>query len=168
MSRFIIVLFLMSFLCGSVNAESIPEWKEAKKTLKSCLVAGMNVEVQVSGGYETRYDNDGQLVSGPVANALLTVPLYSKKDRLDQQDYVNKRIGELADLYAEVETQAAVVGTLEIEKKVLKTVMIDSGHKGIEEYYNLLQDIEKAKAEKVAAERKILMTLETCGYVATN
>jgi hypothetical protein len=96
------------------------------------------------------------------------VPLYSKKERLDRQDYINKRIGDLADLYAEVETQAAVVGTLEIEKKVLKTVMIDSGHKGIEAYYSLLQDIEKAKAEKVAAERKILMTLETCGYVAAN
>ena len=154
-------------LCGSVGAEEIPKWAEAKTILNECL-SGMDVDVTVSGGYETRYDNDGKLVSGPVANALLTVPLYSKKERLDRQDYVNSRISALADLYAEVETQAAVIGTLEIEKKVLKKVMIDSGHSGIEAYYSLLQNIEKARAEKIAAERKILMTLETCGYVASN
>ena len=167
MDKIVLMLTFLMLFCGHGIAEEIPKWGEAKLILNECL-SGMNVDVKVSGGYETRYDNDGNLVSGPVANALLTVPLYSKKERLDRQDYINKRIGDLADLYAEVETQAAVVGTLEIEKKVLKTVMIDSGHKGIEAYYSLLQDIEKAKAEKVAAERKILMTLETCGYVARN
>lgn len=157
---------MLVFTCGHGIAESIPEWTKAKTILKKSLVGGLDIEVKVSGGYETRYDNDGNLVSGPVTNAMLTVPLYSRKERLDRQDYVNQRMGELADLYAKVETQAAVIATLEGEKNVLKQVMIDSGHSGIETYYKLLQDIEKAKAERVAAERKILMTLETCGYVA--
>lgn len=159
-------VILCVLLAGhGVMAEEIPEWKDAKVILNECL-SGMDVEVKVSGGYETRYDNDGKLISGPVANALLTVPLYSKKERLDRQDYVNNRVSGLADLYAEVETQAAVIGTLEIEKNVLKKVMIDSGHTGIEAYYNLLQDIETARAQRTAAERKILLILETCGYVA--
>lgn len=166
MIRFIMIVCMLVLFCGNGQAESVPEWTQAKAVLKKCLVAGLNVEVKVSGGYETRYDNDGKLVSGPVTNALLTVPLYSKKERLDRQDYVNKRIGDLADLYAEVDTKSAVINTLESEKSVLKQVMIDSGHDGIEAYHKLLQDIEKAKADRVAAERKIIMMLETCGYVA--
>ncbi|MGD9732937.1 MAG: hypothetical protein AB7U45_12215 [Desulfamplus sp.] len=166
MIRFVMIVCMLVLTSGNGIAESIPEWTKAKKILKESLVAGLDVEVKVSGGYETRYDDDGKLVSGPVTNALLTVPLYSKKERLDRQDYINKRIADLADLYAEVDTKSAVINTLESEKNILKQVMIDSGHDGIEAYHKLLQDIEKAKADRVAAERKIIMTLETCGYVA--
>ncbi|MBF0233777.1 MAG: hypothetical protein HQK65_12180 [Desulfamplus sp.] len=165
MIKIVSVVAVLLLFCSDVIAEEIPEWSKAKGVLIDCL-AGMDLQVTVSGGYETRHDNDGKLVSGPVANALLTVPLYSKKERLDRQDYVNKRVSDLADLYAEVETQSAIIGTLEIEKNVLKKVMIDSGHKGIEAYYTLLKDIEQAKAKKLSAQRKILMILETCGYVA--
>jgi len=165
MKKIIIILLLFPPLVYAGEAQ-IPSWSIARKVIQACY-GGWDVEVQVSGGYETRYYQDGP-VSGPTANAMLTVPLYSRKERLSRQESTNKQIEHLAELYAEVESQVAIISALKSEKDVLKKVMIDAGQQGISAYYDLLQKIETSKVKKISAERKILVTLENCGYVETN
>ncbi len=157
-------ILLLLMIPTTLYAGEIPAWHTARKTMQECY-GGWDIEVNVSAGYETRYYQDGP-VSGPTANAMFTVPLYSRKERISRQEGTNKAIEHLAELYAEVESQQAITTSLIHESEVLKKVMIDSGQQGIKAYYDLIQEIEKSKAKKRSAERKIMMILENCGYVA--
>lgn len=165
MKKIIIILLLFPTVIYASESK-IPSWSIARNVMQDCY-GGWDIEVKVSGGYETRYYQDGP-VSGPTANAMFTVPLYSRKERLSRQESTNKQIEHLAELYAEAESQIAIISALTSEKDVLKKVMIDSGQQGIKAYYELLQEIEKSKIKKISAERKILVILENCGYVETN
>ena len=158
------ILLILLLIPSSLFAGEIPSWHTARKAMQDCY-SGWDVEVNVSAGFETRYYQDGP-VSGPTANAILTVPLYSRKERLSRQEGINKVIEHLAELYAEVKSQQAITTLLIHKSEVLKKVMIDSGQQGINAYYDLIQEIEKSKTKKRSAERKIMIILENCGYVA--
>ena len=139
MKKIIIILLLFPTVIYASESK-IPSWSIARNVMQDCY-GGWDIEVKVSGGYETRYYQDGP-VSGPTANAMFTVPLYSRKERLSRQESTNKQIEHLAELYAEAESQIAIISALTSEKDVLKKVMIDSGQQGIKAYYELLQEIE--------------------------
>jgi hypothetical protein len=160
MNKILLLLLIPSIL----YADEIPGWHMARKTMQKCY-GGWDVEVNVSAGFETRYYQEGP-VSGPTANAMLTVPLYSRKERLSRQEGTNKAIEHLAELYAEVESQQAITKSLIHESEILKKIMIDAGQQGIKAYFDLIHEIEKSKAKQRCAERKIIMILESCGYVA--
>lgn len=160
-----ILLFTMVFT-GSAFAGELPEWSVAKSTMKECY-SGWDVEVKVSGGYETRYYENGP-VQGAFGNAVLSVPIYSRKERLARQESTNKQIEHVAELYADFEEQSATYTALNNERELFKKVMIDNGAQGITAYYDLMREIEKSKAKRNAAKRKIRMILENCGYVETD
>jgi len=162
----LLIAFHGSVMAAEPEKPTIPEWHMAKSTMKNCY-DGWDVEVTVSGGYETRYYENGP-VDGAFGNAVLTVPLYSRKERLSRQESTNKEIEHIAELYADFEEQSASYAALSEEKDLLKKVMIDSGAQGITAYYNLMKEIEKARAKRNSAARKIMMILENCGYVETD
>ena len=167
MKKLILLFFLVVCHSSAMAGESvIPEWYIAKSTMKECY-SGWDVEVEVSGGYETRYYENGP-VDGPYGNAVLSVPLYSRKERLARQEATNKQIEHVAELYADFEEQNASYVALSNEKNLLKKVMIDNGAQGITAYYDLVKEIEMAKAKRNSAARKIIMILENCGYVEEN
>jgi len=159
----LLIAFHGTVLAAEPEKPVIPEWQLAKSTMKECY-DGWDVEVTVSGGYETRYYENGP-VDGPFGNAVLTVPLYSRKERLSRQQSINKEIEHVAELYADFEEQSASYMALSEEKGLLKKVMIDTGAQGITAYYDLMKEIEKARAKRNSAARKIMMILENCGYV---
>jgi hypothetical protein len=117
--------------------------------------------------YDAEYSRDRQRTSG-FAGVVMTVPLYSRKLRLERKEDTNKQIEHIADLYANFDGHKATFHALLEEKKVLKRVMIDDGQKGISAYYSLLQNIEQERALMNSSGRKILVILENCGYVASN
>lgn len=125
------------------------------------------MEITVSTGYEHRIYQDGP-VDGEFATAMVTVPIYSRKQKLDRQNQTHDKIEHLAELYADHQSQSAIVFALTNEKEVLQRTMIDEGAQGISAYYDLIKDVEKAKALRDSAQRKIITWLELCGYVATN
>ena len=163
---FLLLVLPWSLMAAELETPVIPQWHIAKATMKECY-DGWNVEVTVSGGYETRYYENGP-VDGPFGNALLSVPLYSRKERLARQESTNKQIEHVAELYSDFEEQSATYAALSEEKGLLKKVMIDSGAQGITAYYDLMKEVEKARAKRNGAARKIMMILENCGYVETD
>lgn len=110
------------------------------------------------------YSRDRQRNSGYVG-INLTIPLYSKKERLSRKENADKQVEHLAELYAEYEGQAAMLKTLGEERETLKRVMIDSGQEGITAYFELIKKMEQSRAGMVGAARKIIVILENCGYV---
>ena len=166
MGKIILLFLVFSSSAFAGELPDIPEWSVAKSTMKKCY-SGWDMEVKVSGGYETRYYENGP-VDGPFGNAVLTVPLYSRKERLSRQESTNKQIEHVAELYADFEEQSATYVALNDERELFKKVMIDNGAQGITAYYDLMKEIEKSKAKKNAAARKIRMILENCGYVETD
>lgn len=165
MTRIIIVIIFLPVVAMAKEAD-VPPWSVARRVMQECY-GGWDIEVIVSAGYETRYYQDGP-VSGPTANAMFSVPLYSRKERISRQERTNKQIEHLAELYAEMETHLAIINSLSSEKDILKKVMIDSGQEGIKAYYDLLQEMERSKTKVNTAKRKIIMILENCGYVETD
>ncbi|MBM9531318.1 hypothetical protein JWG42_14250 [Desulfoprunum benzoelyticum] len=147
-------------------ASELPEWKIAEQTILQCY-KGRDIEVSVSTGYEHRIYQDGP-VDGEFATAMLTVPIYSRKQILEKQNLAHEKIEHLSELYADYQSQSAIVYALDKEKEVLQNTMIDEGAKGISAYYELIKDVEKAKSLRDSAERKIITWLELCGYVATD
>ena len=163
---FILIAFHSSVMAAELKKPDIPAWSIARNTMQECY-DGWDVEVNVSGGYETRYYENGP-VQGPFGNAVSSVPIYSRKDRLARQESTNKQIEHIAELYADYEEQSASYLALSDEKDLLKKVMIDNGAQGITAYYDLMKEIEKARAKRNSAARKIIMILENCGYVETD
>lgn len=156
------ILLYVFFPVSGFSAD-IPEWKAAEHVIRTCY-GGRDIEMSISTGYEHRIYQDGP-VDGEFATAMLTVPLYSRKQRIEKQSLMHDRIEHLAELYADHESQSAIVYALANEKEVLKRTLIDEGAKGISAYYELIKDVEKAKSLRESAKRKIITWLELCGYV---
>jgi hypothetical protein len=98
----------------------------------------------------------------------LSVPLYNRETRIAKREKTESAVGTMADLYSKYEGYKATVAAMTIEEKVLKRIMLDGGESAISAYYDLLADREKARALMISARRKIMVTLEGCGYVEKN
>ena len=186
MKRIVIALLFVSICCGydslvsaqevvkptttttsdSVDSNlSVPTWKIARRILLDCYKSSWSdVDVKVSGGYETRYSADGEPISGPVGTAVVTVPLLSKNDKLTKQTNTDGRIEHLADLYSEIEIQIANIQILSELATTMRSTMMDSGQSGIMEYFKSVQEIALAESKKNLAERKIKSILDNCGW----
>jgi hypothetical protein len=144
---------------------TVPPWKTARRILQECYKSSWaDVDVKVSGGYETRYSADGEPISGPVGTAVVTVPLLSKNDKLTKQTNTDGRIEHLADLYSEIEIQIANIQILSELAATMRSTMMDSGQSGIMEYFKSMQEIALADSKKNLAERKIKSILDNCGW----
>ena len=94
----------------------------------------------------------------------LTVPLYSRADRLSRREKTSSQVKAVADLYAKYEGFKATAAALTEEGKVLRSLMLEGGETAIAAYFNLLAEKEKSIALMVSAHRTIMHTLDSCGY----
>jgi hypothetical protein len=94
----------------------------------------------------------------------LTVPLYSRADRLSRREKTSAQVRAVADLYAKYEGFKATAAALTEEGKVLRSLMLEGGESAIAAYFNLLAEKEKSIALMVSAHRTIMQTLDSCGY----
>lgn len=161
MKRFI--LFFLVIFPGFSQAEEInvPQWPTARAIVQECY-GGYDVEVTVNGGYEHRIYQSGP-IDGEFANAMVSVPIYSRKEKLARQESTNGQIEHVAGIYAEFEESSATLAALEDEKKVLQKTMIDTGAQGITAYFELIKNVEKSRAKRNSSARKIKAILENCG-----
>jgi len=161
--KYICVLFVLLFSPALSFADdiTIPRWPVARGLMQECY-DGYDIEVNINGGYEHRIYQSGP-IDGEFANAMITVPLYSRKEKLTRQENTNKQIEHVAEIYAEFEESSATFSALEDEKKVLQKTMLDTGAQGITAYFNLIKDVERSRAKRNGAARKIKVILENCG-----
>jgi len=160
-----IPLLLLS-LVGTCYGSDLPSWSSARQTILGCY-GGWDVEITLSAGYEQRTYYNGP-VDGPFADGTISVPIYSRKQRLERQEHTNAQLEHLAELYAQHQSQTAIMNAMENEKEVLKRTMLDDGAAGITAYYSLIKEVEKARSERDSARRKIITWLELCGYQKTD
>lgn len=162
--KYIFLLFVLLVMPGFSRADdtTIPKWHIARNLMQECY-SGSNVEITVNGGYEHRIYETGP-IDGEFANAMISVPLYSRKEKLVRQENTNKQIEHVAEIYAVFEESSATLAALEDEKKVLQKTMIDTGAQGITAYFDLIKDVEKSRAKRNESARKIKMILENCGF----
>jgi len=113
---------------------------------------------------ENNYSRNG-FSSNAYIGISMTVPLYDRATRLRRRESTNRQVNSLADQYAKYEGYRATILALKKELVIAKKLMGDLGHQGIKSYYQMLVDIEKAKALMTSSKRKIMMNLEACGYV---
>jgi hypothetical protein len=157
-------LFLFLMVPATCFPADPPEWRIAEQTIRKCYDSN-NIEVSVSTGYEHRIYQNGP-VDGEFATAMITVPIYSRKQQIDRQNQIHEKMEHLSGLYAEHQSQSAIIYALSKEKDVLQRTMIDEGAKGISAYYELIKEVEKATSLRDSAQRKIISWLELCGHVA--
>lgn len=164
MRNVIMILAGLLVFPGSSRADDIdiPKWHTARGLMQECY-DGHDIEVTVNGGYEHRIYQTGP-IDGEFANAMITVPLYSRKEKLTRLENTNKQIEHVAGIYAEFEESSATLAALEDEKRVLQKTMIDTGAQGITAYFDLIKEVEKSRAKKNSSARKIKVILENCGY----
>ena len=143
-------------------AGELPAWQTARRTILECY-GGWDLEITVSGGFEHRVYESGP-IDGEFANATISVPLYSRKHRLERKEHTNGRVEHLAELYAEHQSETAIMDALNNEKEVLRRTMLDDGAAGISAYYGLIKEVEQARSKRDGAGRKVLNWLELCGY----
>jgi len=165
MKIYIFIPLLLLCLAGTCNGSDLPPWPSARQTILGCY-GGWDMEVTLSAGYEQRTYFNGP-VDGPFANGTISVPIYSRKQRLERQEHTNTQLEHLAELYAQHQSQTAIMNAMENEKEVLKRTMLDDGASGISAYYSLIKEVEKARSERDSARRKIITWLELCGYQGT-
>lgn len=69
------------------------------------------------------------------------MPLYSKADRIKNKQDKTEYLKRGAELIKQIDENTHGVEILKSKADVLKAVMKDEGVKGIEAYYNVLQEI---------------------------
>jgi len=158
----LVFIFISAYWATHSIAAELPSWEKARHTILECY-GGWDLEINISGGFEHRVYDSGP-VDGEFANATISIPIYSRKHRLERQEHTNGRVEHLAELYAEHQSQTAIMDALSKEKQVLKRTMLDDGASGISSYYGLIKEVEQAKSSRDGAGRKILNWLELCGH----
>ena len=153
---------IFTLFFGISHAAGLPSWSIARQTILGCY-GGWDMEVKLSAGYEQRTYYEGP-VDGPFANGTISIPIYSRKQRLERQEHTNSQVEHLAELYAEYQSQGSIMNAMAQEKQVLKRTMLDDGAAGISAYYSLIKEVEQARSKRDGAERKIINWLELCGY----
>jgi len=135
-------------------------WEEINRAADSCH-GGWDVNIDVSTGYSMRtLGNEAR--SGPFAEARITVPLFSKRDRQRQAMEKGKFLEHGAGLIQELwEAEARIAVKLE-QAEVLRQVMIQEGLEGIQAYFRMREEIAGLEAKVVAAELKLRGFVDAC------
>ena len=88
-----IVFIICVFYPALTRAGELPNWLDARHTILECY-GGWDLEISISGGYEHRVYENGP-IDGEFANATISVPLYSRKHRLERKEHTNGRVEHL-------------------------------------------------------------------------
>jgi len=132
----------LSLLSSNVTAGD--PWDALRKQADE-LYGGFDISAKVRTGYQANSGlnslNDLETKSGPYGKFEIEMPLYSKADRIKNKQDKTEYLKRGAELIKQIDENTHGVEILKSKADVLKAVMKDEGVKGIEAYYNVLQEI---------------------------
>ena len=127
--RRISTIFVTGFLFVSSVSAADDYWQRLQKKADE-LYGGWDVAVAVTTGVERREYFQGTH-TGPYGNIEMTVPLYSKKERIEKSKAKVEFLQKGAEQIKIVEERGERVEILKKKAQVLKSVMMDEGAAGI-------------------------------------
>lgn len=136
-------------------------WNELRKAAEACH-NGRDIKVEVSGGLSARtLGNEAR--SGPFAEARITVPLYSTREREKGMQDKGKFLEHGAEILREFHEAQAKLRIKGEQAMVLKQAMLQEGLAGIEAFFKIQQEIASLQAITMTAEMKLVGFIESCG-----
>ena len=126
-------------------------WQRLKQTADN-RYGGVDVEVSVSGGLETRTNVWGS-DHGPYADIKVKVPIYSKEEKIVQAEQKQAFLRKGAEYLRILETRAEKLALLKQKAKIYKAFINENGVKGAESYFQVLEDIITLENEIKEAKR---------------
>ena len=157
-SKRISIFFVTGFLFISSVSAAEDYWQRLQQKADS-LHDGWDVTVSVNTGVEHREYFQGTR-TGPYGNIEMTVPLYSKKERIAKAQAKTEFLQKGAEQIKIIEERGARVVILKKKAQVLKSVMMDEGAAGINAYYDCAEDMAKLEAEIREARKKLYAMLK--------
>ncbi len=151
--RGISIIFVTGFLFIASVSAAEDYWQRLQKKADS-IHDGWDLTVSVNTGVEHREYFQGTH-TGPYGNLEMTVPLYSKKERIAKAQAKTEFLQKGAEQIKIVEERSERVEILKKKAQVLKSVMMDDGAAGIKAYYDCAEDMAKLEAEIREARKKL-------------
>jgi hypothetical protein len=144
MLKTIVPAFFIILSLLSARANAGDQWEALRKRADE-LYSGFDISAKIRTGYQTNTGltslDELETNSGPYGKFEIEMPLYSKADRirtkLDKAEFLKQG----AELIRQIDENTESVKILKSKADVMKAVMKDEGVKGIEAYYDVLQDI---------------------------
>ncbi len=133
---------ILSLLSSEVTAGD--PWDALRKKADE-LYSGFDISAKVRTGYQANSGlnslDDLETKSGPYGKFEIEMPLYSKADRIRTKLDKTEFLKQGAELIRQINENTESVKILKGKADVMQAVMKDEGVKGIEAYYNVLQEI---------------------------
>lgn len=144
MSKTIVLAFciMLSFLSAPANAGD--QWEALRKRADE-LYSGVDISAKIKTGYQANTGltslDDLETKTGPYGKFEIEMPLYSKADRIRNKLDKTEFLKQGAELIRQINENTESVKILKGKADVMQAVIKDEGVKGIEAYYNVLQEI---------------------------
>jgi len=128
----------------STSAKAGDQWDALRKRADE-LYGGLDISAKIRTGYQANTGltslDDLETKTGPYGKFEIEMPLYSKADRIKSKTEKTEFLKQGAELIRQINENTESVKLLKSKADVLQAVMKDDGAKGIEAYYNVLQEI---------------------------
>ncbi len=136
------LIIIMSLISAEISAGD--QWTALRKKADE-LYSGFDISAKIRTGYQANSGlsslDDLETQTGPYGKFEIEMPLYSKADRIRTKLDKTEFLKQGAELIRQVDENTESVKILESKADVMKAVMKDEGVKGIEAYYDVLQEI---------------------------
>ena len=161
----ICVIFLATFVHADQERRDEPNpakwWNELRRAAETCH-NGRDIKVEIISGFSARTLGD-EAKSGPFAEARITVPLLSTRERAKNMQDKGKFLEHGAEILRELHEAQAKLRIKGEQAIVLKQAMLQEGLAGLEAYFKIQQDIASLQAIVMTAEMKLVGFIESCG-----
>lgn len=137
-------LFIILSLLFPHHAKAGDQWDALRKRADE-LYGGVDISAKIRTGYQANTGltslDELETKTGPYGKFEIEMPLYSKADRIKSKLDKTEFLKQGAELIRQVNENTESVKILKGKADIMQVVMKDEGVKGIEAYYNVLQEI---------------------------
>jgi hypothetical protein len=143
-SKTIVPALIISLSLFFTSANAGDQWDQLRNRADE-LYGGFDISAKIRTGYQANTGlnslDDLETKSGPYGKFEIEMPLYSKADRIRNNLDKTAFLKQGAELIRQINENTESVKLLKSKADVMQAVMKDEGVKGIEAYYNVLQEI---------------------------
>lgn len=148
---FCYVVLSLCLISPSLAADDRPTpddyWRQIRKIAAS-EYSGMDLEVSINTGYQFGGENKGAALG-------VSVPLYSKKEKLSRRGQVVKFQQAGAELISRLETAMAQAKIYREGAKFLQAKFTEEGVQAVESYFKMLAQIAETESAITQYHREI-------------
>lgn len=145
MLKTIVPALLISLSLFSTRANAGGDQWDALRKRADELYGGIDISAKIRTGYQANTGltslDELETKTGPYGKFEIEMPLYSKADRIKSKMEKTDFLKQGAELIRQINENTESVKLLKSKADVVQAVMKDDGVKGIEAYYNVLQEI---------------------------